>query len=329
MQGEKYTEDKTSISLMQLNKFCKDEYYESAYKFQNQKLFFARLLMFLRSVLSVGKYGVKKYFLKIFWTIFPKRINNYELTDDFNDKTEFTASNVSIDNMPKVVVYTSVFGNYDKICEPLFANDKIKYIAITDQEISPDSVWEKYDTASIDGFDKLDAYHKSKYCKLHPHKLFPTYDFSIWVDGNVQIVADLLPLILRMDNHFMATFKNPCHNDIYTEARFCVYHDAVDLNKVTEQMEHYKKDGFPKGFGMREFSIIIRQHNINQCINLMEQWWSEVNTFTMRDQLSFPYLLWKNNLTIDTIQLLGGNWRFNPRFIAKPHKTAHSYITKK
>lgn len=329
MKNNNYTEDTTSVSLMQLNKLCKDEYYGYAYKYKNLKKYSAKLLNFLQSILSVGKYGVKKYFLKIFWTIFPKRINNYELMYDFDDKTEFASSYISIENIPKVVVYTSVFGNYDKICEPLFVNDKIKYIAITDQEISTDSIWEKYDTSSIDGFDKLDAYHKSKYCKLHPHKFFSSYDYSIWVDGNVQIVADLLPLILRLDNHFMATFTNPYHNDIYTEARFCVYHDAVDLKKVNEQMEQYKKDGFPKGFGMREFSIIVRQHNVNQCISLMEQWWNEVNTFTMRDQLSFPYLLWKNKLTIDTIQLLGGNWRHNPRFIAKPHKTAHSYIAKK
>ena len=329
MDNKYYTEAKESITLMRLNKMCKDSYYEYFNKYHRCINFVEKLHIFLGICAKIFKNGFKKTFLKIFWTLFPKKITNYELKYNFEDNREFLPLTNGFDDPPKIVVYTSVFGNYDKIPEPLFVNDQIKFIAITDQEISDGSVWEKFDTTILDGFDKLDAYHKSKFCKLNPHVLFPTYDYSIWVDGNVQIVADIYPLILKLENHFMGTYRNPVHDDIYTEGRFCIYHDAVKIKDVNYQLSKYKKEGFPEHFGMREFSIIVREHNNEKCIDLMEQWWKEVNTYTMRDQLSFPYLLWKNNLPIDTIQLLGDNWRDNPRFIANAHKQTHSTLLKK
>ena len=328
MDKKYYIEASESIALMRLCKMCKDSYYKRFNKYESFMKMVGRIIDFSRCFANVFKNGIKKTFLKIFWTMFPKRIVNYELKYDFEDNSEFVLQANLFENMPKVVVYTSVFGNYDRIQEPLFVNDQIKYIAITDQDFPSNSAWEKFDTSQLTGFDSLDAYHKSKFCKLNPHILFPSYDYSIWVDGNVQIVADIFPLILKMDNHFMGTFRNPIHDDIYTEGRFCIYYDAVKIKEVNHQLSIYKEEGFPEHFGMREFSIIVREHNNEKCIDLMEQWWREVNTYTMRDQLSFPYLLWKNKLPIDTVRLLGENWRHNPRFIANAHKQSHSTLLK-
>ncbi len=328
MDNKYYIEAKESVSLMRLNKMCKDEYFRRFNKYEIFTVFVGNFLSFIRCFSNIFKNGIKITILKLFWTLFPKRIINHKLKYDFEDKNEFLPIVNPYETMPKIVVYTSVFGNYDKIQEPLFKNDNVKYIAITDQELSPDSAWEKFDTSLLEKFEMMDAYHKSKFCKLNPHILFPSFDFSVWVDGNVQIVADIFPITLRLNDHFMGTYKNPLHNDIYTEGRYCIYYDAVKMEAVNNQLSLYKKEGFPEHFGMREFSIIVRKHNDEKCVDLMEQWWKEVNTYTMRDQLSFPYLLWRNNMSIDAIQLLGENWRYNPRFIANAHKKTHSTLFK-
>ena len=39
----------------------------------------------------------------------------------------------------------------------------------------------------------------------------------------------------------------------------------------------------------------------------------------MRDQLSFPYVLWKNHYCIDDIGFLGNNLRACPKLIIKSH----------
>ena len=172
----------------------------------------------------------------------------------------------------------------------------------------------------------MDNYHKAKFCKLFPHKIFPDYEYSIWIDGNAQIVADMYPLVDRLiDNHVMAAFQNPLHNCIYTERNFLIFIDSVNMEEIDKQINDYKNAGFPKHFGMREFSIIVRKHNDSKLQNLMDQWWEQVNKYTMRDQISFPYILWKNGETIDYIQMFEGNWRNNPRFLHHMHKWSHKF----
>ncbi len=135
----------------------------------------------------------------------------------------------------------------------------------------------------------------------------------------------MYPLIDRM-NGCMASFMNPIHDCIYTEAKFLIYCNAVHNNEIKRQIDKYKSEGFPEHFGMREFTIIARKHNDAELIGFMEQWWKEVNEHTMRDQISFPYILWKNNKTIDYIELLGKCWCYNPRFISHRHSWRITYV---
>ena len=97
------------------------------------------------------------------------------------------------------------------------------------------------------------------------------------------------------------------------------------VDELKKQVDIYKKEGFPTQFGMREFSIIVREHNNSELKTLMDDWWKQVTIYTMRDQISFPYVLWKNNKPIDYIKSLGINWRWNPRFILYPHKWHINY----
>jgi hypothetical protein len=63
---------------------------------------------------------------------------------------------------------------------------------------------------------------------------------------------------------------------------------------INPQIERYKKEGFPKGYGLLQSNILIRKHNNEDCIRLMEAWSNEVMNGSHRDQLSFNYCCWKN-----------------------------------
>lgn len=326
----KYLESEKSIALMKLNALWKiDSEKMTVYKRLKSNYLVIILFRFLKSlsmITYIGEYGLKITLLKMYWWVNRNKINNFTLRFDDDFSTEFADINDKLQGK-KVVVYSAVFGGYDSIKEPLYVNDNIDYVMFTDQEIPKDSAWRKYEFTERDGeLFHYDSYHKSKYVKIHPELFFPDYDYSVWLDGNILIVADLLPLVMRIsESSFMATFNNPCHDDIYTEARFCVFHDAVSLEEISKQVNDYKHEGFPEHFGMREFSLIIRRHNEKQCIDLMNQWWKQLQIYTMRDQISFPFVLWKNGLTIETIENLGVNWRWNPRLHCCPHVKNHIY----
>ena len=322
-----YKESEQSKKLMQLNAFYIDNYVSKPQTIKSlfkEKLF--NFKTYLKNLIKVNKNGIRKTFIKLVSRINPKLyIDHFSvIKPDSSTEIEYISNNTA--KTGKVAVYTSVFGNYDSIREPMYQSDKCDYFAITDQEIPTNSIWKKLDCSHIPGFNSLDNYHKSKYCKLFPHVLFQNYDYSIWVDGNVQIVADLYPLIDKLDdNHVMGTFENPLHDCIYTEKNYLIFIDAAQTKDIEYQINEYKKSGFPAKFGMREFSIIMRKHSDNNLQNLMLQWWEHCNKYTMRDQISFPYILWENGLTIDYIQKYPGNWRMNPRFIFSPHNWRHKF----
>ena len=108
---------------------------------------------------------------------------------------------------------------------------------------------------------------------------------------------------------------------IYDEAKAIFASGKAKFTDIRKQVNHYKKDGFPKKYGLFENNIIIRKHNKRECILVMDKWWEEFYRFeTRRDQLSFMYALWKNGYTKDFIMSLGNNSRRNPYFIVGGHK---------
>lgn len=328
----KYKESDQSRNLMILNAYYKDcqnsiGSFEKKKHVLKEKLGLLKRL--LKDIINIRKVGAKKVGLKIHAFFNPKLIKDYELEYSYDHSSEINYVSYNEKPCGRIAVYTSIFGGYDSVLEPLYVSDLCDYYIITDQEVPENSVWKKISLDYIAGFNEMDNYHKAKYCKLMPHVLFKEYEQSIWVDGNVQIVADVVPLVDRLrEDHMMGTFQNPVHNCIYTEAKFLIYLDAVDYNQITNQLEVYRDEGFPKNFGMREFSIIVRKHMHDDCIILMEQWWRQVNTHTMRDQISFPYVLWKSGKSIDYIQLLGANWRHNPRFNYFTHNWRVKFVHK-
>lgn len=327
-----YKESMESISLMKLNAYYQDRRFGNKnlmtlFKIKESIKSFGDLL---RNIANIRKQGFAQTSLQIRAYFKPKLIEDHRLMYNFDHSSEIEYTPHHKEIHGKIAVYTSIYGNYDSVVQPLYKSPYCDYFAITDQDIPSNEVWKKYDMSFIPEFEEMDAYHKSKYCKMFPHILFPNYEYSIWVDGNVQIVADLLPLVDRLkEDHFMGTFKNPLHDCIYTEAKYNLVQNYAKASELMNQVNLYKEAGFPEKFGMREFSVIVRKHNNAECIKLMEQWWEQVNQYTMRDQISFPYVLWKSGRTISTIQLLGENWRWNPRFLWCPHNWHINYASKK
>jgi hypothetical protein len=267
-----------------------------------------RLLHYVRQKIKYEYY--KKNSHKLIDFVVPFRTRKVEdfLVNEYND-------------VGRGAVYTAVYGNYDVIEEPMYVNPNLNYFAFTDADLPLDSVWKKVDIAQYPILRDLDNYHMAKYIKMFPYEFFKDYDFSIWVDGNVNLIADTYPVAIMSKGSPMATYSNPIHDCVFTEARYMIFQGRLPADGSKIQMSDYQNAGFPEHFGMREFSIIYRDHSNKECYDLMKEWWEHVNKYTMRDQLSLPFILWKNGKTIDYIKSLGENWRWNPRF----RKTDHKY----
>lgn len=222
----------------------------------------------------------------------------------------------------RIAVYTCIIGPYDKPEEPLYISPQCDYFIITDQKIQSNSVWKKIDSTSLNDIPCKAPNEVNRFVKLHPDYFFSDYDYSIYVDGNIVIVADMVPLINQMsEDQIIGIHRHDRRDCAYTEME--TFKHIPRLQKHYEnakvQMNEYRKEGFPEHYGLFENPIIIRKHNDSFCKDIMSLWWKQLTVYSMRDQISLPYVLWKMNVSQDKLFIMGNDLRENSRFIQREH----------
>ena len=202
-----------------------------------------------------------------------------------------------IDYSSKVVVYTAIFGGKDRLKEvPKFPG--VDYICFTDDQKLTSKTWK---VIKVKGqFDE--PRRCAKIYKILPHRFLQEYDFSLWVDGTQTPVIDVRFLIAKfLAKDDIAFFAHPLRGCIYEEMQACIRYNKDDAKVIRKQEEKYRTANYPQNHGLIEGTVILRRHNSPKVKEAMEQWWQELNEFGLRDQLSFNYIAYRNNLNYCTI----------------------------
>ncbi|QKJ28032.1 DUF616 domain-containing protein [Aliarcobacter cibarius] len=190
-----------------------------------------------------------------------------------------------------LVVYTALFGNYDDLIEPKENYEGCDFICFTDQKHLTSDVWE---IRLIEECEMPANMMNRKY-KILPHLFLSQYEWSMYVDANIKILNNPFELANKyLAKHDFAMPKHFARDCIYEESKECVILGKSKYDETRKQMDNYKKEGFPKNFGLGENGILFRKHNSEKVVRLMNDWWEELNTHTKRDQLSLAYVLWKS-----------------------------------
>ena len=225
--------------------------------------------------------------------------------------------NLGKNNNAKGVVYTCITGGYDLPKEPLYDDNNLEYTLFTDKKDTKIiSKWQQEDIKSL--IFNGDGNLINRYCKMNPFDLFASkYDYAIYIDGNIQIVSCISDLydVAKESPIGIAMHRHSERDCIYDEAVACNIYKRGNKAKINQQIEKYKSEGFPAHYGLYEANVIVVDlHNIKAKL-FFQQWWNEyLQSQSMRDQISLPYLIWKNNYHFDDIGNLGNNVHFNPKF---------------
>ncbi|KAL9671698.1 hypothetical protein QQ045_009268 [Rhodiola kirilowii] len=167
--------------------------------------------------------------------------------------------------------------------------------------------------------------------KILTHRLFPQTQYSIWIDGKMELIVDPLLMLERYlwrGKHSFAVAQHKHHHSIYEEA------DAIKRRKryarplIDLHMKIYRYEGMQPWSILKntasdvpEGAIIIREHtpnnNLFSCL-----WFNEVNLFTPRDQLSFGYVVYRLG---DAFKFhMFPNCEYYSLFHLHPHTREHS-----
>lgn len=240
--------------------------------------------------------------------IFYSNINTF--FSDIEDNT--------VNYKERIAVYTGSFGNYDAFFEPLSKPDNIDYYFISDNKPVNNSVYTWVDSRDIVPSEITSPIKKNRYVKLHPHFFFPEYKYSLYIDANIQIIGDINKLFHTTPSG-IAVPRHWRRDCLYYEAMTVVNYKRVMPDDVIRQIQRYYSEGFPLHYGLAELCVIAREHNKPKCIHVMETWWNEFDKEAQRDQLSFPYALWKNDILMKDVAILGNNIRGSKFFRFHEH----------
>lgn len=196
-----------------------------------------------------------------------------------------------------IVIYTAITGNYDQLRNNNLPNS-VNFVAYLENYDS-NQANNVLDLSQIlpSEYKKLDANRRAKWFKLHPHKLFPDFTYSIWIDGNVNVTGNVNELITEnmiQTGNLWAVFPHKSRTCIFEEAAACARLKKDDPKLMLRQVAHYLKEkGYPRHNGLTENTIIVRKHNHQNVIQLNQRWWQEILKWSKRDQLSFNYCCWQ------------------------------------
>ncbi|KAF7851841.1 hypothetical protein BT93_L2003 [Corymbia citriodora subsp. variegata] len=216
----------------------------------------------------------------------------------------------------KVAVATCAFGGGDDLYQPIGMTEssikRVCYTAFWDEitlaaqeqeghRVGEDGYVGKWRVVVVKNLPFMDQRLNGKIPKMLGHRLFPNAKYSIWVDSKSQFRRDplgVLEALLWRSNSVLAISEHGARSSVYDEAKAVVKKNKATPEEVEVQLTQYHRDGLPedKRFNgkkaLAEASVIVREHtpltNLFMCL-----WFNEVVRFTSRDQLSFPYVLWR------------------------------------
>lgn len=229
----------------------------------------------------------------------------------------------SCSNLPqsqdgRTAIYTCVTGGYDHIKEPLFVEENCDYYIISDRKYPELQVYRQLDVHDFIPNDSLNNAEINRWCKMHGHRIFKDYRYSIYLDGSIQLIRPISHYVKQIGHSGIAIHKHPLRNCIYEEGLRLIASKRgnIDYQGLTRQMKRYLEDGMPREYGLFECTMIARD-NLNPIGNqIAEEWFEEYLLGERRDQLSLTYVLWKNGISADDVGILNGgeNIRKNPDF---------------
>lgn len=221
--------------------------------------------------------------------------------------------------MKPFAIYTAIVGGFDNIQQPIVVDERFNYLLFSNEiEVSNVGVWQ---VRKIE-YDNQDRIKIARWVKTHPEILLDKYEFSVWIDANIQIKTDYLyrkVLELYNNKELIAAVIHPERNCIYKEM-FAVYDLGLETEKtILEWAKLLCKNHYPTNRGLNETGILYRNHKQSIIKKFDEFWWACIERYSRRDQLSFNYVLWKLNVKCVSLLPARQSAAFSGYFNYIPH----------
>jgi hypothetical protein len=220
----------------------------------------------------------------------------------------------------KVVVYTAIMVSNPAADKPIDMPGQFQripnwdYILLTNvvnaKQVFRNSGWSKGEIRTMEPpEDEMPDRNRrgwqiyaARWCKWHPHRLFPDYDYVIWIDGwqvpdfsKKDKWNELLTNIAEHPTAHMIHDKHTKNTCIYQEHQsiiFCEKDTYVNMLKVSK---YIKTMGCPQNLGLFWTGCYIYKPGSNLLHRSLQNLWEDMMLYTYRDQALLMFEIWRND----------------------------------
>lgn len=161
---------------------------------------------------------------------------------------------------------------------------------------------------------------QAKIPKFFGWQLKPDYDFYIWLDGNISLAkpSTLQYFLEQIKDHDIVVLRHPSRPNIRQEVRYTrkginqqsIYmvsryngEQHAELYDIIEHDPDYTDD-------LLAIGGIFMYRNTSKVQQMMKDWWYYVTRYIVNDQISFAYVMKKNDLKIKVLDHAYDEWDF-------------------
>lgn len=197
-----------------------------------------------------------------------------------------------------LVVYTCIVDAHEPLKEPEFVTPGVRHICFTDD---PDAYPETGPWELVEIARSHDPTRDSRRPKLLPQQYLSDADTSVYVDAYYVIRGDLREAVSRyLESSDLAAHAHPFRDNPFTEAEFCVTIGKDAPNTLRQQARRYRHDGLPQQARLHALGFIVRRHSPD-VLAFNRLWWTELLRGSRRDQISFPYAVWRSGVRLTSL----------------------------
>ncbi len=191
------------------------------------------------------------------------------------------------------IVYTAIAGGYESLKIPEAPAPEVDYIYFAPAPFREQGPWTYRPLAWTDE----DPTRTARWHKLHAPDLFPNAESVVWIDGNVTLLAgterEMRDKLFSGPNP-IASLRHFDRDNVWDEAEACIERGKDAPSLLRAQVSGYRAAGLPEKHSFAETCIVASRPGNPLVRAVFATWWKELAIGSRRDQISFPFALWKN-----------------------------------
>jgi TOD1/MUCI70, glycosyltransferase-like domain len=223
----------------------------------------------------------------------------------------------------RICVYTCLMGNSEALNEQPFATSSdIPFICFTDDSDLRSNTWDVRVVPRLFGTDSV---RSQRAVKILPYEFLPDFDASLYIDNSVLLAQAPEALVER---NFPASgfclVEHSYRATVLDEFLEVAALGLDDKGRIFEQLKHYTEE-CPAVLQEKPYwgAILLRDHGHATVRKMLEIWFTHVQRYSRRDQLSVNLAFRLAGLVPDVLRFDN----YKSEYHSWPHKTGGNQRT--